>query len=45
MNKRHFKIIGYKSAPINQLYKPKMDLIILLQQFHHSAMDLFILKC
>ena len=50
MNKRHFKKIinGYKSAPINQLYKPKMNLslgksiiqIKILQQFHHSANSL-----
>ena len=50
MNKIHFKKIinGYKSAPINQLYKPKMDLslgksiiqIKILQQFHHSANSL-----
>lgn len=50
MNKEHFKkiISGYKSAPINQLYKPEMYLdlgkctieINILDKFHHSARSL-----
>ena len=50
INKEQFKkiISGYKSAPINQLYKPEMYLdlgkctieINILDKFHHSARSL-----
>ena len=50
MNKEHFKKIinGYKSAPINQLYKPEMYLdlgkctieINILDKIDHSARSL-----
>ena len=50
MNKKHFKNIinGYSSAPINQIFKPKMKLSLgqceikmkISKHFHHSANSL-----
>ena len=50
MNKKHFQNIikGYSKAPINQIFKPKMNLSLgkcviemnVLKKFHHSANSL-----